>query len=221
MDKALRKKINKYIYRLKKGDKEAEEILYTMYIGKIRLYVYRNVWIPEIKDPESLIEDIWVKLRVWFLGKSNYIKKNDKAVVYNIVRRECAAIAKKNIREPIYGTDPSKNDYSDNDDKIKPKFHKEILKSITSKSQENSANTELNINFKVSFYKILSNCLKELNERQKNVLDGYFGQFRTFEEIGKSISKTNVTAFNDCRKALESLRRCFNRYGIYSTGDLL
>jgi DNA-directed RNA polymerase specialized sigma24 family protein len=221
MDEVLRKKINKYIYRLKQGDIEAERILHEMYIKKIETYVHRNVWIIELKDPENLIKDIWLKLRDWFFKKSNYIEKNDTAVVYNIVRRECAASAKKNIREPRYGIDPSKNDYPTNDDKIKPKFQREILKDIIRRSQENSANSEHSTNFKLSFYKILSNCLRELSERQKNVLDGYFFQHSTFEEIGKSISKTNVTAFNDCRKALKSLRRCFYRHGIYSIGDLL
>ena len=220
MDERLRQRINELINRFRNGDKEAEELLQERYKRRIKLYVYRNVWSQEIKDLDDLIEIILFKLFKWFIN--NYIVKSEKSVIYNLVRRECASQGKKDKREPLYGVEPfeadSKND-SNNGSNLP--IHKEILNSVNVIADGDPDCADKMILFKVSFYSILSKCLKPLSERQQKALHHRFFLDRTYKEIGQSLNTSNVTALKDCKSGLESLRKCLNKHGIFSTGDLL
>ena len=76
MNEELRNQINALIVRLRQGDRDAEEKLNGRYVPKIRFYVHNNVWHNDIKDPENLVQDIWLKLRTWF--NENFIKESEK-----------------------------------------------------------------------------------------------------------------------------------------------
>lgn len=221
MDEELRKKINKLILRYRNGDPEAERLLIKSYKKKIKFYVYyKNVWLKEIKDIENLIEEIMSKLLNWFLN--HYIEKSDKSVVYNLVRRECALQGNKDKREPAYGVynleADSKNDFTNRSNLT---IQKEILNSIDVSSHGKLDSAENKILFNVSFYSILSKCLMTLSEPQQKALDQRFFLERTYKEIGQSLDKSNVAAFNYCKSGLENLRKCLNKHGIFSTGDFL
>ena len=212
------------IGRLRKGDNEAEEFLYNRYYKRILHYVYNNIWYPDIKDIENTVQDIWIKLRKWFM--KNYIEKSESAVVNNKVRSWCANVGKKDNREPSYGLEPIRSNSTNkegdnyNDKNLIPSVQKEIFVKLFMDHSRDSNTVEEENMFKISFNTILSKCLKLLPERQCIAIDHYFYRGQTFEEIGIVIGKTGVTAHNNCKEALINLRRCFKKHNIFSVGDI-
>ena len=200
----LRIYINQLIYKFRGGDKKAEKKLFKRYYPRIKMYVYKNVWISELKDPEDLMNNIWLKLRDWF--SSNDIRASEKVVIYNIVRSNCERQARKDKREISFGdTEENQNDYFDFFNSIRDrKSQKDLEKNV----------------LKASFYKILSLCLENLTERQRKVINYYFFSDYTYEKIGELLSVSNVTAFNDCKRGLSNLKSCFQSHGVFSLGDI-
>lgn len=223
MDPNLRKQINVWIFQLRGGDKKAEQKLYERYYKRIQLYVYKNVWAPEIKDLENLVANIWLKLKDWFM--QHYIEKSEQTVVYNQVRSLCRSVGQKDKHEPTYGREPLKTHFSDKEEKKDDEpllpIHFEIFEKIFISKSGHVNVVEKEVTFKARFYYILSKCLSFLNDRQRNVINWFFYHGYNFVEIGRIIGTSNVTAGNECRKALENLRRCFNRHNIHSVEDLI
>jgi RNA polymerase sigma factor (sigma-70 family) len=223
MNSALREHINNLIRRLRAGDPEAEKKLYERYYRRIGFYVYRNVWFPEIKDPENVIGDVWLKLRDWFMR--NDIEKSERSVVYNQVRSFCRSAGTKDKLEPSYGSEPTKSHFTDkeeeNDKEPLLPVHTEILKKIFVYDYGQTNIPEKERTFKARLYNILSKCLKNLTERELKIIDWAFFHDYDFVKIAEMIGRSNVTAGNACKGALKKLRRCFSRHNIHSLEDLL
>jgi RNA polymerase sigma factor (sigma-70 family) len=214
--------INQHIDRLRVGNKKSEEELYKRYIKRIRFYVYRNVWITDLKDPEDTISRAWLRLKNWFLD--NYIEKSEGAVIRNLVKSVCYNIASKDMREPYYGNEPLGSNH-DNEDNYQQKeysllsVHKEIMDKVLGSQNHNPIENETS--FKLCFKDVLEKCLRRLNETQRKVLDYYFHQGHTLKEIGEFIGLTNVTVMNYRNSSIEKLRDCFKEHEIFAIGDLI
>ena len=214
MKEETRQQINELIYRFRSGDKESESLLYERYKKRVTFYVYKNVWFKDLKDSENLIEDILRKLFEWFTRYE--IRISDKAVIYNLVRRECDSQGRKDKREPtskVGNTEERVNKgILENSDKI---FNDNL-----SENRVFFSKPRIDPIFKLNLSVILSKCLKKLTEKQQKVLDLYIFHGYTYEEIGKIIDRSNVTAYNITIKAINSLKSCFRNHGINTLSDL-
>jgi len=225
MNKELVNQINALITRLRQGDRDAENALNGRYVPRIRFYVYRNVWYSDIKDPENLVQDIWLKLRAWF--KENFIKRSEIAVVFNLVRSSCRDQARKDKREIAYGKEPYRSGFTaKEDDQNKAKepllpVHKELLIKRFAYDYGNVNVPEKIKTFEARSKNILSKCLRNLSPTQQVVIDLRFYQEYIYADIGDRIGVATERAYQVCEEALGILQRCFRRHNIRSVGDLL
>ena len=225
MNEELRNQINALIVRLRQGDRDAEEKLNGRYVPKIRFYVHNNVWHNDIKDPENLVQDIWLKLRTWF--NENFIKESEKTVIFNLVRSSCRGQAIKDKREISYEEEldrssfTAKKDGQNKDKRPLLSHHTALLRKRFAYDYGNVNVPEKTRTFKARFKNILSKCLRNLSPTQQRVIDLYCHQEYTYNEIGNKIGVTTERAFQICRNALGRLNRCFRRHNIRSVGDLL
>jgi RNA polymerase sigma factor (sigma-70 family) len=215
-------KINRLIVRLRQGDQEAEILLYNECISRIRIYVHYNVWTPDVKDPENLIQEVWLKLKGWFVH--NDVISSEKSVIFNQVRSLCRSQALKDKREPDSGNEPLKDPGFDKEsggkDKDSPSVHEEIFKNIFVNEYGHSNVPEKERLFLARFKATLSKCLKNLTDRQCDVINKRFYLGMTLQEIGDTIGTTLQAARDECNKAIGKLKRCFQRNNIRSVGDL-
>jgi len=216
-----RQQINELIYRFRSGDKESESLLYERYKKRVQIYAKKNVWFNELKDYENLIEDILHKLFEWFTRYE--IKKSDKAVVYNLVRRECAAQGRKDKRETASNFEPVSSMVGNTEErgnKVILETSEKIFNDNFRTDQPFLSKPRITPILKLNMSIILSKCLKYLTEQQQKVLDLRIFHGYTFEETGKIINRSNVMAFNITKKAINSLKSCFRDHGINSLSDL-
>lgn len=175
MNEELRNQINALIVRLRQGDRDAEEKLNGRYVPRIRFHVYRSPWYSDIKDPENLVQGIWLELRDWF--KENFIKKSEKTVVFNRVRSSCRGQARKDKREIPYGEEPDRSSFTvkeDGQNKGKEPLltvHTELLRKRFAYDYGNVNVPEKTRTFKARFKNILSKCLRNLSPTQQRVID--------------------------------------------------
>jgi RNA polymerase sigma factor (sigma-70 family) len=213
--------INRHIDGLRIGNKKSEEELYKRYIKRIRFYVYRNVWITDLKDPEDTISRAWIRLRNWF--EKNHIKKSEGAVIRDLVRSVCNNVAPKDIREPYYGNEPLRSNPVNEDNDQQKEYsllsvHKEIMDKVL--GSEHHSPIENETSFKLCFKDLLVKCLRSLNETQRKVLDYYFYKELTLKEIGKLIGRSDVAIMHYRNSGIKKLRDCFNEHEVFAIGDL-
>lgn len=221
MKEETRQQINELIYRFRSGDKGAELFLYERYKKRVQFYVYKNVWFNELKDYENLIEDILQKLFNWF--KDNKIEKSDKAVVYNLVRRECASQGRKDKRE-IASNFETTSSKDGNPQRVGNKYLDGISEKISNDNLSDEriffSKPRIDPILELNLSAILSKCVKNLTKQQQKVLDLYIYHGYTYAEIGGIINRSNVTAHNNTKKAINSLKACFRSHGINTLSDL-
>lgn len=212
--------LNALILAFRGGDKKAETKLYLRYIRRINMLMRKSPWYDDIKDPESLAIDIWMKLCEWF--QENTIEKGEGAVIANRVRGMCRDQAVKDQRETA--AEIEQVDF--NDTKPSSATIREILALWATQRDlipgfSTKRFTESQLNMHISFRKILAKCLGRVPDKKLEALDRNLYDNETMEKIGESFNVSHVTISNYIDAAIQDLKNCFGMNDVPNLGAIL
>lgn len=171
------------IARIKNGDEVAFELEFYKYKGKLYDFVRRSL--SEEGDPESIVQEVFVKL--WMNRAELDPQQSFNGYIYTIARNEIYGHLRKQL--------------------TRKKYQEELLRQLT----ESTDNTNRQIEYQ-ELETILTKLIDEMPEKRREIFRESRIEGLSYREISEKLNISENTVDTQIRKALGFLKNKLRNY---------
>ena len=171
------------IARIKNGDEVAFELVFYKYKGKLYDFVRRSL--SEEGDPESIVQEVFVKL--WMNRTELDPQQSFNGYIYTIARNEIYGYLRKQL--------------------TRKKYQEELLRQIV----ESTDNTNRQIEYQ-ELETILTKLIDEMPEKRREIFRESRMEGLSYWEISEKLNISENTVDTQIRKALGFLKNKLRNY---------
>jgi RNA polymerase sigma-70 factor (ECF subfamily) len=171
------------IVRIKNGDEVAFELVFYKYKGKLYDFVRRSL--SEEEDPESIVQEVFVKL--WMNRAELDPQQSFNGYIYTIARNEIYGHLRKQL--------------------TRKKYQEELLHQLT----DSSNTTDRQIEYQ-ELERIISKLIEEMPEKRREIFRESRMEGLSYREISEKLHISENTVDTQIRKALGFLKTKLRNY---------
>jgi RNA polymerase sigma-70 factor, ECF subfamily len=171
------------IVRIKNGDEVAFELVFYKYKGKLYDFIRRS-WSEE-EDPESIVQDVFVKL--WMNRAELDPQQSFNGYIYTIARNEVFGHLRKQL--------------------TRKKYQEELLHQLTDSVNTTDRHFEYQ-----ELERILSKLIEEMPEKRREIFRESRMEGLSYREISEKLHISENTVDTQIRKALGLLKKKLRNY---------
>lgn len=168
---------------MKNGDEVAFELVFYKYKGKLYDFIRRSL--SEEEDPESIVQEVFVKL--WMNRAELDPQQSFNGYIYTIARNEIYGQLRKQL--------------------TRKKYQEELLHQLT----DSSNTTDRQIEYQ-ELEKIISKLIEETPEKRREIFRESRMEGLSYREISEKLHISENTVDTQIRKALGFLKNKLRNY---------